>query len=227
MHEYRDEELAQALNKLPVPTRPDDFFARLRAQITPSGRRPRFLERRRLVATMALVGLALVVGGFAGSELAGSTRAATSTPVPAFTPAIGWNIVETNNRRLGVAPALDLAWAANIPFAPQDTQTDWPTETLKTLPPGGIVIVVVGPWEYSGNNPIPDLKAPVRVEDLHFERANWWEGQPAPNVSRYWTSAHINAQDIVNVFVWMGSDDPTPALKAAADEELTRLTLPS
>jgi hypothetical protein len=222
MPEYRDEELARALGELPTPPTSEDFFGRLRARID----RPR-PRRGRLVGGGALVAAALVLAGFAGSELAGPSRAA-STPVPAFTPAIGWNTVETNNRAScpSCPDKLDVAWAANVPFSPQDTQADWPTATLKNLPAGGIVMVVVGPWAYSGGDPVPNLKLPVRVEGLHFNPANWWEGQPAPNVSGYWINGHINAREIVNVFVWMGGDDPTPAMRAAADEELSRLTLP-
>ncbi len=221
MHEYRDEELSRALSELPVPAASDDFFARLRSRVDGAPSR-----RRGIARVGALVVAGLLVGGFAGIELAGTSRGATSTPVPTFTPTIGWNTVETNNREAGT-DQLDLAWAANVPFAPQDTQADWPTATLESLPAGAIVIVVVGPWAYTGGEQIPQLELPVRIENLDFERANWWEGQPAPNVSGYHISAHINAQEIVNVFVWMGSDDPTPQLKAAADEELARLMLPS
>ena len=229
VNEYRDEELAQALSELPAPAMSAHYYTQLRGRITGARPRQHRIPRSRFIAAAALVGVALIVGGFAGAELAGPTRAATSTPVPAFTPAMGWNIVETNNRKAcpSCPDKLDLAWAANVPFAPQDTQTDWPIETLKNLPPGGIVIVVVGPWTYTGSQAIPDLKRPIEVEDLHFQAANWYEGQPAPNVSRYFTSAHINPQEIVNVFVWVGSDNPTPAMKAAADEELGWLTLPS
>jgi hypothetical protein len=225
MHEYRDEELASALSELPVPATSDDFFGRLRARVVETDTRPRHAARRRLFATAALVGLALVVGGVAGATLAGSSPATPSTPVPAFAPAVGWNTVETNNHR-SAPNKLDLAWAANVPFEPQDAQTDWPNATLRDLPPDGIVIVVVGPWTYTGSEQLPDLKLPVRLTDLYFNGDNW-EGQPAPNVSRYQIAAHINAQKIVNVYVWMGRVDPTPAMKTAAEEELARLTLPS
>jgi hypothetical protein len=92
MYEHRDEELARALSELPVPPTSDDFFARLRAQID----RPRPVARRRLFATVALVGVALVVGGVAGAELAGPSRGATPPPVTSFQPALGWNTFETN-----------------------------------------------------------------------------------------------------------------------------------
>jgi hypothetical protein len=219
MHEYRDEELAQALSELPIPTTSADFYTRLRGRITRTRLRQRRMPGRRLVAAAALVGVALVVGGIAGAEFAGSTRAATSTPVPAFTPAIGWNTVETNTS------GTNLAWAANVPFEPQDTRTTWPMSTLRNLAPDGIVIVVVGPFAPAAGDEVPNLKTPVRVEDMSFH-ANNYETQPAPTVSYYLSVAHLGTQEL-NVDVWMGRNDPTPAMKAAADEELARLTLPS
>jgi hypothetical protein len=219
MHEHRDKELSRALHELPVPPMSQDFFGRLNARLD----RPR---PRRFMGVAALAAAALVAGGFAGAELAGSSRAA-STPVAAFAPAVGWNTVETNNRvTCATCPdKLDLAWAANVPFAPQDTQTDWPTTTLKSLSAGAIVIVVVGPFPSSAS--LPELKLPVRVEDMNFNQANWWEGQPAADVSGYWIGAHTTSDQNFDIYVWMGSDNPSSAMKAAADEELARLTLPS
>lgn len=228
MREYRDEQLAQALSELPVPPMSDDFFAQFRAQIKPSAPRLRRLERRGLVATVALVGLALVAGGFAGSEFAGSTRAATSTPVPAFTPALGWNTVETNVGPPDVPSPnkpVPVAWAANVPFGPQDVGTTWPHAPLQSLPPNGIVISVAGPSEGPDNEQARIVTPPFRVEDMFFWADNY-QGQPASNVSRFWISAPNGANQGISLSVWMGRNDPTPAMKAAADEELARLTLP-
>ena len=96
MPEYRDARAAQALSELPVPANSADFFPRPRERITSTGPRPRRLARRRLVANVALVGLALLVGGLAGAALANSTDTRVSTPVTSFQPALGWNTFETN-----------------------------------------------------------------------------------------------------------------------------------
>lgn len=219
-----DDRLRAARDTLPKPdgtvsaATEEQVLARLPAAIG-EPRRLRMPRRRRLVGVVALVAAALLVGGFAGAEFAGSTRAATSTPVPAFTPAVGWNTVETNTS------GTNLAWAANIPFEPQDTRTAWPMATLRGLPPDGIVIVVVGPFTPSASDEVGTLKIPVRVEDMSFHGDNY-KTQPAPNVSYYLDIARINGQKEINVDVWMGRNDPTPAMKAAADEELARLTLP-
>jgi hypothetical protein len=217
MHEYRDEKLGGALGELPVPPTSDDFFDRLHARIA----RPRPVARRRLVATAVLVGLALVVGGFAGAELAGPSRGATSTPVPTFTPAVGWNTFETNTVP---DPHLQVVWAANVPFKPESLET--PVNTIKALPPDGIVINVVGPWTYTGSEQPPDLSFPVTLSDMHFFGNNY-EGQWAPNISSYFISGWLNETELLEFEVWMGRNDPTPAMKAAADDELARLTLPS
>ena len=222
MHEYRDEELASALSELPVPATSDDFFGRLRTRVLEFGPRPRRMARRRLVATAALVGLALVVGGFAGAELAGPSRGATSTPVTSFDPALGWNTFETNVLADPTQP--EVLWAANVPFKPESLET--PVNTIKSLPPDGIVINVVGPWTYTGGDQMPDLTFPATLSQMYFHGNNY-EGQWAPNVSEYFISGWVNKTELLEFEVWMGRNDPTPAMKAAADEELARLTLPS
>lgn len=194
-------------------------------------------RRRRVVGVAALVAAALVVGGFAGSELTGSTRAATSAPVPAFTPALGWTTVETTDHPPAPNRSDPIAWAANVPFDARDLVTAWPHPPLQNLPADGIVISVVGPAEGPFNKQARIVKPPYRVEDMFFwasadaaaraaSTADNYQGQPAPNVSWYWISAPTGPHQGVDISVWMGRNDPTPAMKAAADEELARLTLP-
>lgn len=239
MNESRDDELAQALSELPVPPASADFYTRLRGRITRTRLRQRRMPGRRLVAAAALVGVALVVGGFAGAEFAGSTRAATSTPVPAFTPALGWNTVETNIQRPAPNTPVPVAWAANVPLGPRDVGTDWPYPPLQNLPPNGIVISVDGPSEGPFNKQARIVEPPYRVEDMFFwasaadaanasgQAADTYQGHPAPNVSWFWISAPTGPDQGIGISVWMGRNDPTPAMKAAANEELARLTLPS
>ena len=59
------------------------------------------------------------------------------------------------------------------------------------------------------------------------QAADTYQGQPAPNVSWFWISAPTGPTQGIGISVWMGRNDPTPAMKAAADQELARLTLPS
>jgi hypothetical protein len=197
-------------------------------------------RRRRLAGVAALVAAALLVGGFAGSELASSTRAATPTPVPAFTPTVGWTMVQTSVGPPDVPPPnkpVPVAWAANLPFDAQDLGTTWPNPPLQNLPSDGIVISVAGPSEGPVNQQARIVKPPYRVEDMYFwasadaaahalNAADSYQGEPAPNVSLYWISAPTGPDRGIGISVWMGRNDPTPAMKAAADQELARLTLP-
>jgi hypothetical protein len=240
-----EDRLRAARDILPAPDRTvsatteQDVLAALPSP-TGEARRLRMPRRRGLVAVVALVAAALVVGGFAGSELAGSTRAATSTPVPALTPALGWTTVETTIGPPSVPPPnkpVPVAWTANVPFDAQDLVTAWPHPPLQNLPPDGIVISVAGPAEGPFNKQARIVKPPYRVEDMFFwasadnaahaaATADNYQGQPAPNVSWYWISAPTGPDQGIDISVWMGRNDPTPAMKAAADEELARLTLP-
>jgi hypothetical protein len=111
-----------------------------------------------------------------------------------------------------------------VPFQPESRET--PINTIKNLPPDGIVINVVGPWTYTGSDAPPDLSFPATLSQMDFHGNNY-EGQWAPNVSEYFISGHVNATELLEFEVWMGRNDPTAAMRAAADEELARLALPS
>jgi len=236
-----EDRLRAARDSLPTPDgrvstmTEQRILAVLSSPISEVRRLPR---RRRLVGGAALVAAALLVGGFAGSELAGSTRAATSTPVPAFTPEPGWTTVETEDQLPAPNKPDPIAWAANVPFDAQDLVTAWPHPPLQNLPPDGIVISVIGPSEGPFDKQERIVTPPYRVEDMFFwssadaaahaaSTADNYQGQPAPNVSYYWISAPTGSNQGIDISVWMGRNDPTPEMKAAADEELARLTLPS
>jgi hypothetical protein len=171
---------------------------------------------------VALVGVALVVGGVAGAELAGPSRGATPPPVTSFQPALGWNTFETNVLADPTQP--DVTWAANVPFKPESLET--PVNTIKSLPSDGIVILVTGPFLYAGTDYGPYLSLPATLSQFDFQGDNY-EGQYAPNISSYHFAGRVSATEVVDFEVWMGRNDPTAAMKAAADEELARLALPS
>lgn len=209
------------------------ILARLPAAIG-EPRRLRMPRRRRFVGVAALVAAALLVGGFAGAELAGPSRGATSTPVTSFQPALGWNTLETNVLSDSRQPEVLLA--ANVPFKPFSPESLFNSNSpnfnsfIKSLPSDGIVIVVFGPSSIIGtpdNSPY-SLRLPPKLSDFHFFSDNY-EGQVAPNVSYYYIWAHLNETEGwegIDIEVLMGRNDPTPTMKAAADEELARLTLP-
>lgn len=71
MHEYRDDELAQALSELPIPAASADFYDRLHGRITRTRMRPR---RRILTSRWALVAALVAAAGLSigGLALAGA-----------------------------------------------------------------------------------------------------------------------------------------------------------
>lgn len=240
MREHRDEAVGRAVMDFATPPASEGFFANVleaigegRRQAKADSRSARIplprLDRvrqggwRPMVLAGAVVVLSLVVGAIAGAILAKPGKGATPTLVTSFQPAPGWNTVETNLRSDPTAP--QVAWAANVPFKPESF-SGLPDNTIKNLPPGGIVIVVEGPWVYTGDEPLPELSLPPKLSDFYFVSDNY-EGQPAPNVSFYNISAHVSEKEIVDIQVSMGTTQPTESMINAANEELARLSLPS
>ena len=97
---------------------------------------------------------------------------------------------------------------------------------------------MIGPYKGPVNQQARIVKPPYRVEDMFFwasaaaaahasgQAPNSYQGESSPNVSLYWISAPTGPDQGIGISVWMGRNDPTPAMKSAADEELARLTLP-
>ena len=208
MHEHRDEELARALSGLPVPPRSDDFFPCLQVRIARPGLRR--LPRRRLVATAAAVGLALVGAGFAGAELAGPSRGATPPPVTSFQPALGWNTFETNVLADPTQP--EVLWAANVPFKAEALET--PVNTIKSLP-GRDRDQRRGPWSYTGRDPVPDLSLPATLSEFYFHGKATPPRPVCTECLRVLLQRPHRRTEILEFEVWMRSNDPTPAMKAA------------
>jgi len=127
------------------------------------------------------------------------------------------------------------AWAANVPFAAGDLSRfapdgylRWesrPGETMRSLPPEGIVIVVTlfPPTEATPSPVFPARELPLQLSD--FEVRPSWEGQVAPNVPEYRLWASVGGRD-VDVAVFFGAQDPPPEVLRAAQEELDRLVIP-
>jgi hypothetical protein len=236
MREHRDEIVGKAVMSLPTPPASDDFFASVHQAIggaPPHGGRhdnrasrwPRFRVHeggwRRLALAGTVLVVTLAVGGVVGAVFASPSNGAPPTPVTSFQPALGWNTFETNVLADPTQP--EVLWAANVPFKAESMQT--PQNTLANLPSNGIVIVVVGPFPYAGTETLPTISLPLTVSDLQFS-SDSYEGQPAPNVSRYYTWAHVNATDVVDVYVWMGTNQPTQSMINDANTELARMSLP-
>lgn len=239
MNEYRDESIGSAIRDLPTPAPPEGFHAWLESAFAPEARErlplPRLKRRgvrrafsRRLVLAVGVVAAALVVGGVAGSVLASPSKAST-TPVPAFQPTLGWNTFEAN---VGDAP-LPVAYAANVAFQAPDTSGPDipPTATLQNLPSDGIVIAVGGPSPYTGSDSPSQLQFPLELSQMYFSGPAPYEGSVAANVSEYRISGLVSgsdgSQETVEIFVWMGTNNPTQHMIDAANAELAQLQMPS
>ena len=178
------------------------------------------MTARKVAGVVAAVG---IVAGVGGGLIGARVQAAPPCPTVSFAPADGWNTVETT---YGTQPdALPVAWAANVPFRSEDSYQGFPMNTIADLPPQGIVITATQPRKYSGGVPFPALDFPLSLDEGHFV-ADDYEGQPGPHVSNYIIDTWVDGK-LLNVMVWMGTNQPTSHMATAANEELARLCVPA
>lgn len=230
----RDIQVRRAIEEIAVPPLSNDFTARVMAAARQSdadhaATPPRITRRRRTgrlaLAAVALVAAASVAGGFIGASITHApARASASAPVLSFAPVTDWNSV--------VAPlpsklqANDqVAWASNVPFEGSDTASGWPTDTVKKLPPEGIVVFASLAHQVDNQGTFPERSLPLQLSDGYF-LSSGYEGQPAPNISLQMVYAHVNGEYLL-IQVWFGQNKPTDAQTQAADTELARLTVPT
>jgi aryl-alcohol dehydrogenase-like predicted oxidoreductase len=225
----------ETLERVPIPP----------PSLEPVRRRARTLRRRRAVAgtvaaALAVAGVLVPLGalGVLHDHAARRTTPAnpatpTAAPVLDFEPSPGWNVV-TTDPSLADLPGAPQAWAANVPFAPADTTPGvgevypegYPGDTVRTLPPDGIVILAEFPIET--RNPLPSRgDFPPRSLPLQLEQAPFsgWEGQPREDLSMSEENATVNGWWIT-VTALFGTKDPSDALVAEANQEVARLVVP-
>src|SRR5205823_11692194 len=100
-----------------------------------------------------------------------------------------------------------------------------PGETVKALPPDGVVAIASEGPAGTGPNPnFPPRPLPLQVSDADVRLS--WEGQIAPNVPEYVLWRQVDGWNL-DVRLYFGTLHPDPATLAAAQEELNRLSLPS
>lgn len=228
--EIRDHTLARALSDLPVPDQPvDPFFDRLRERAA-SERPSRIARLRRRIPPrpqFALLFATALIAGLVGAAVALATRAPTASEPPAvltFTAESGWSTMQTPLPP-PVGSKVEIAWAANVPFAAADRVSGFPIETAKALPPDGVVVYASLTGAVDNPDEYRNIDLPLRLADGDL-RASGYENQPAPNVSSETIGARVRGQFLL-VHVWFGSNDPPAASRAAANEELARLSVPA
>lgn len=123
----------------------------------------------------------------------------SAEPAPTFESAPGWHTAQAV-----VGPqeeAWPAAWAANVPLRDDPSRSGLPNRTVRTLPPGGIVIAVVGPRPYTGEEEFPARAFPLRVSD-GFCTHRYYEGRPAPDVSVCYLDTWVGER-LLNVTDWL------------------------
>jgi hypothetical protein len=100
----------------------------------------------------------------------------------------------------------------------------FPTHTLAKLPADGIVFyVVIGSGKDGGPN-FPPHQLPLQLSDATVQPG--WEGQPNKNVPLYRIDAAANGY-IFSLYAFFGTQHPSAAQLASAQDELNRLQVPS
>jgi hypothetical protein len=187
-------------------------------------RRTRILRARRVSGAIAAAVLAAAAIAYPLAQLSrlGEAKkpANDAVHVVRFEQHPSWNTISF--------PADDLflptAWAANVPFAPEDVAGESPTlgypdATIESLPPGGIVLrasVVV-----ESRNEMPDDPQFPNVA-LSFENPMTnFEGQ-RPGTSMAIANATVGGR-FVSVTAVFGDERVSKDMLRAANDELDRL----
>jgi hypothetical protein len=135
-------------------------------------------------------------------------------PTPTLAAAPGWHLT------MAVDGGIASAEASTVPS--RDAPGAWPEETLKTLPPSGILIVAFGHrGQERRENESPQRDLPYELSQFRHDEG--WEGQPAPNVPQYvlWTTVD---RHLLDVRVFFGTQDPSDDQLARAQAELNTLS---
>jgi hypothetical protein len=149
--------------------------------------------------------------------------AVANSPGAPFEPIEGWNIVLTtidpNNTQ-----DLPIVWVANVPFSPEESTSGFPNNTVRGLPPNGIVMTVIGPRDYTGDTVFSPATFPLTISQ-GFCSHDQYETQPAPHVSKCLVDTMVGDQ-LLNVTVWFGMNTPSEEMYDEANAQLARLVVP-
>lgn len=225
--------LRTARDSLPKPDSTVTAAAeqRLLASLTAAIREPRPLRLRHRwnrVATVRAAYAAALVGVAAAFFFVGAFVYTTSgsgsvgVDSPGFLPASGWNEVTTGTVPMDQGPT---ATAANVPIVPEGGYVGtFPTHTLAKLPASGIVFQAVIGNRADATPDYTPMQLPLQLSDARVSPG--WEGQPNSDVPMYQITA-IVGNYILEVDAFFGTQHPSAAQLASAQDELNRLEVPS
>jgi len=182
-----------------------------------------------VMLTSALVVVAPLVACSSAEQPRVEETATATTSRDAGTPHFavpeGWYALE---HLLDVrAEDIPVAWASNVTFKSADLaepKATGPTETIRTLPSDGIVIVAVGPHAPAGSAPFPRLRFPLELSDGRY-LVEQYKGQPAPHVSFGYIDTWVGDERVLNIHYYIGTNDPSAGLLAEADRALATFSL--
>jgi hypothetical protein len=159
-----------------------------------------------------LLAVAVVVAGCGGTRRA-----------PYFQTAAGWHVL--------VEPG-QTASAANVAFARSDRSQSFPTRTIASLPPRGVLIWIewVRPRTSATDAGLyRQLSLPLRVSQTHASGAPSGvpEGTSCPSAAPDCALGQVSAMESgwdATVWIFSGAPRKSPAQIAAANSELARLS---
>lgn len=209
--------------------------------------RGRILRRRQRVGLVSI--FSVLVLGAAGALTIGPLRSENSNvtlpvtsgkgevtqepselpfyPAPEFLESQGWNTTSTGSVSTNTTD-IPTAWAATVPFLEEESQAGVPRNTLSALPENGVVIVASLPdpdtFPVPPDNPNYQGKPPFRLSAAQLMTT--WEGQPRPDIPQLLILGTAKDQ-FVDLRIYFGTQNPPNSLLRSADQELSRLVIPS
>ena len=185
--------------------------------------------RRRIPSRFA-VGLALmaalVLGVGLGATVAPSGSAAEGPTGVGFVPQDGWFVTQNGADATPGQPAL--AIASNVPLRPGDGDSLVPYDTLRALPPGGVVLVAhVIRDEYESvaetSLPFPPRELPLLVEDA-APFAFSAQIRPGRALGQRQLRGIVNGHG-VDLHLYFGVPEPSEEVLAEAQRQLDQLVV--
>jgi hypothetical protein len=118
-----------------------------------------------------------------------------------------------------------MALASTVPVIDAHAGSGSPTQTLRSLPRGGVIEQASLAQSVHDPENYPVRRLPLSLSDGYF-LTRGYEGQPAPNVSKRIIYARVDHEYLL-IQVWFGQQHPTPLQTCAAEAELARLVVPT
>ena len=128
---------------------------------------------------------------------------------------------------VGPGRSQPVIWAANVPFREIPSTPSFPRDTLRLLPPEGVVVEAVAAPRgssapFTSGDPV-ELDRPPRLADGFF-LADEYEGQQAPHVSTQIVEGRFGGRSFY-VQAYFGRTTPSDEMRAAADRILATFSL--